>query len=157
MKERENVIVGDQDIFYLGVDALVNPVNSVGTMGNGLACAFKYKFPENFKMYLKTSRKNRMSPGRIMTHHEKGVHVINFPTKVHWRHKSKLLYIELGLNKVREFLLTNDIKSIAIPAIGCGKGCLKWEDVFPLVMSMVQQVHMEKPEVVFYISGEDLR
>ena len=41
------------DIFSSECEYLVNPVNTMGVMGKGLALQFKEKFPENFNKYKK--------------------------------------------------------------------------------------------------------
>lgn len=46
--------------------------------------------------------------------------IINFPTKYHWKEKSKYEYIYLGLITFSCFLQNNNIKTISIPALGCG-------------------------------------
>ena len=37
------------NLFEADAEALVNPVNTQGAMGKGLALAFKKMFPENFE------------------------------------------------------------------------------------------------------------
>lgn len=125
------------DIFDADVEAFVNPVNCVGVMGRGLALQFKKLFPENFALYDRVCTQHGLSPGGMLVHHTNTVlrpfYIINFPTKLHWKDKSKVEYIEFGL--VDLILLINrfDIKSIAIPPLGCGLGGLRWPDVKNLI------------------------
>ena len=46
-------IIENGNIFNSNCDFLVNPVNTVGIMGKGLALEFKKKFPNNFIKYHK--------------------------------------------------------------------------------------------------------
>jgi O-acetyl-ADP-ribose deacetylase (regulator of RNase III) len=52
--------------------------------------------------------------------------VVNFPTKQHWRNPSKIEWIVEGLVDLREFIVANQVRSIAIPPLGAGHGGLSW-------------------------------
>ena len=54
-------------------------------------------------------------------------------SKDHWRNKSTLAGIEQGLQWLQKTYKNQEIKSLAIPALGCGLGGLSWEDVGPLM------------------------
>jgi O-acetyl-ADP-ribose deacetylase (regulator of RNase III) len=60
-------------------------------------------------------------------------YIINFPTKRHWRGKSRIEDIEAGLKALIEVVRRLDIKSIGIPPLGCGLGGLNWREVRPLI------------------------
>lgn len=60
-------------------------------------------------------------------------YIINFPTKNHWKERSRLEYIINGLDDLVEVIKKYNIKSIAIPPLGCGNGGLNWNDVKPLI------------------------
>jgi O-acetyl-ADP-ribose deacetylase (regulator of RNase III) len=118
-------------------DALVNTVNCVGVMGKGIALQFKQAFPENTRAYERACRRNEMHPGKMLvvptgsTINPK--FIINFPTKQHWKGKSRVAFIIAGLSDLVREIQRLDIKSIAIPPLGCGNGGLEWADVFPLI------------------------
>jgi O-acetyl-ADP-ribose deacetylase (regulator of RNase III) len=59
--------------------------------------------------------------------------IVNFPTKRHWRNKSRIEDIESGLVALTAEVRGRGIKSIAIPPLGCGLGGLNWSDVRPLI------------------------
>ena len=61
--------------------------------------------------------------------------IINFPTKKHWRQPSKLEYIRDGLDDLVRQIRALEIRSIAVPPLGCGHGGLSWDDVRPLIES----------------------
>lgn len=121
------------DIFNANAEALVNTVNCVGVMGRGIALQFKKRFPENFAEYEKACKQNEVVPGKMFVHSTGSMinprFVINFPTKRHWRGSSRLEDIEAGLIALKNVIIQNNIKSIAIPPLGCGLGGLDWSVV----------------------------
>jgi O-acetyl-ADP-ribose deacetylase (regulator of RNase III) len=132
------------DIFKEEVEAIVNPVNCVGVMGRGLALEFKKRFPENFKMYKESCLIGDVIPGRMLVTFggcvKPYIFIINFPTKRHWKDLSCLEDISLGLDRLRLGLINNEVKSIAIPALGCGLGSLKWWVVKELISSKLNNL-----------------
>ena len=130
------------DMFSEPVEALVNTVNCVGVMGKGVALEFKNRWPANFKAYKKLCDAKKLSPGQMFVFDTQGLfasdgpkYLVNFPTKAHWRAKSKISYVEDGLDALAEAIRAHGIKSIAIPPLGCGNGGLDWAQVRPLIMS----------------------
>lgn len=121
------------------VDALVNTVNTVGVMGKGVALQFKRAYPLNFEAYRAAVDRGEVGLGRVFVHETGRVEgprlIINFPTKRHWRAKSRLADIEAGLADLRRVLREEDVKSVALPALGCGLGGLEWAQVRPLIES----------------------
>jgi len=134
------------DIFDADVEALVNPVNCVGVMGKGLALQFKKKYPENFDCYKVACNIGDVKIGTMFSTRPNRI-IINFPTKLHWRDKSHIHDIRLGLNDLIKVIDCSNIKSIAIPALGCGLGGLDWEVVKPLIIEYMDQ----RPDVNAWI------
>lgn len=118
--------------------ALVNTVNCVGVMGKGIALQFKQAFPENFKQYHKACNAGAVKPGKMFTVATGNLfnpgYIINFPTKRHWKGKSKLEDIQSGLAALVAEVQRLGIQSIAIPPLGCGNGGLDWAVVKPLII-----------------------
>src|SRR6476469_9938138 len=89
------------DILRADAEALVNTVNCVGVMGRGIALQFKKIYPLNFKAYEAACERNEVQPGRMFVFETGQVtnpkYIINFPTKRHWRGKSRIEDIESGL------------------------------------------------------------
>jgi O-acetyl-ADP-ribose deacetylase (regulator of RNase III) len=135
------------DLLESQAEALVNAVNSVGVMGRGIALQFKEAFPENFKAYAAACKRDEVRPGRMFVF-ETGAptgprYIVNFPTKVHWRGKSRLEYIESGLEALAGEVRERNIRSIAIPPLGAGLGGLAWSEVRPLI----ERAMAELPDV----------
>ncbi len=125
-------------------EALVNAVNCVGIMGKGIALQFKQAFPENFKYYQKACKNSQVQPGHMFTVATETLfnprYIINFPTKRHWRQKSKIEDIQSGLTALINEVQDLGIQSIAIPPLGCGNGGLTWSDVKPLILEAFESL-----------------
>ncbi len=125
------------NLLEANVEALVNPVNTQGVMGKGLALAFKNAFPENFRAYAQACQSGQVRTGQMFVTERQTLlgpcWIINFPTKQHWRNPSKLEWINQGLADLRKVLTEKQIPSIALPPLGCGLGGLDWEMVKPRI------------------------
>jgi O-acetyl-ADP-ribose deacetylase (regulator of RNase III) len=126
---------GRGDLLEAKVDALVNPVNTVGVMGKGLALEFKRAFPDNFRAYAAACKRGEVVIGRMHVTQRLSPprFIINFPTKDHWRSPSKLDYVRAGLVDLVAQIRSLEIESVAMPALGCGLGQLAWDEVKPLI------------------------
>ena len=119
------------------MEALVNTVNTVGVMGKGIALQFKQAYPKNFRAYETACRRGEVRIGRMFVF-ETGLlgqprWIINFPTKQHWRSRSRLDDIKSGLTDLRRVLQARQVRSVAVPPLGCGNGGLDWREVLPLI------------------------
>ncbi len=127
------------DLLTADVDALVNTVNTEGIMGKGVALQFKRAFPANYEAYRVACSRDEVTIGRMFVTETGRLDgprlIINFPTKRHWRSKSRLEDIEAGLVDLRQVLRDRDVTSVALPALGCGLGGLQWADVEPLIIA----------------------
>jgi O-acetyl-ADP-ribose deacetylase (regulator of RNase III) len=121
------------DIMKENTEALINTVNCVGVMGRGIALQFKNTFPENFKAYAVACKNEEVQPGRMFVFETGQLinprYIINFPTKRHWRGKSRMEDIETGLKALVDTIRRRNIRSIAIPPLGSGLGGLDWPEV----------------------------
>ncbi len=134
------------NLFDADADAWVNTVNTVGVMGKGLAFEFKRRFPENYELYRQACESKTLQVGKMLvfaTQQLQPQYIVNFPTKQHWRGKSKLDYIRQGLEDLKQVVRQHNIRSIAMPALGCGQGGLRLEQVLPLI----EQAFATMPEV----------
>lgn len=128
------------DLLAEDAEAIVNTVNCVGVMGRGIALQFKKAWPENFKAYADACKQKEVVPGKMFVYDLGGLtnprYIINFPTKRHWRGKSRMEDIDAGLEDLQRVLQEKNIRSIALPPLGSGLGGLQWFDV----RSRIEQV-----------------
>lgn len=121
------------DLLKSDAEAIVNTVNCVGVMGRGIALQFKKAFPDNFKAYKTACDLEQVRPGKMFIYSRQNLvgpkYIINFPTKRHWKGKSRIEDIELGLKALARDVVDLKIRSVAVPPLGSGLGGLHWPDV----------------------------
>ena len=125
---------GKNNFFDAGTEGMVCTVNTVGIMGKGIALEFKKRFPDNFSAYQKWCHSGA-KPGTVFLFKRNNNFIFNFATKEHWRNPSKIEWIVSGLKELKKLIIENNVKSIAVPALGCSLGGLNWNDVKPLIIS----------------------
>jgi len=132
------IVQGTGNLLEADVEALVNAVNCVGVMGKGIALQFKQTFPDNFKAYEKACKAGDVEPGKMFivptNRAQNPKFIVNFPTKRHWKGKSRIEDVESGLVALIRDVEELGIMSIAVPPLGCGLGGLEWSDVKPLIV-----------------------
>lgn len=140
------------DIWKVGCDAVVVPVNTMGVAGAGLARQMKERYPYVANMYEVDCELRMIGIGKVAVYRVQRVEgetphtIMCFPTKKRWQNPSQIEWIESGLDHLA-FTLTNSIalgcKSVAIPALGCGLGGLDWAVVRPLIEHKLADVQMD--------------
>lgn len=138
------------------VEALVNTVNTAGVMGKGIALQFKQAFPKMFRAYEKACKAGEVRLGKVYVFELGGLTggprwIINFPTKGHWRERSRLENIEAGLKDLVTTIRRLGIHSIALPPLGCGNGGLDWHDVQPRIKAAL--AHVPEVRVLLFAPG----
>jgi O-acetyl-ADP-ribose deacetylase (regulator of RNase III) len=132
------------NIFEANVDALVNTVNTVGVMGKGIALQFSRAYPEIVRPYEHACQTGELDIGKVFTVKlsmlEGPRYIINFPTKKHWKGDSRIEYIESGLESLIGEIRRLNIRSIAVPPLGCGLGGLPWSSVKRLIESKLSNL-----------------
>ena len=130
-EEHGNLLAAD-------TDALVNTVNTVGVAGKGIALQFRQAYPDNFRAYAKAAKRGAVVPGHMFVWETGQLSpprfIINFPTKRHWRGKSRIEDIRTGLQDLVSCIHKLGITSIAVPPLGCGNGGLEWNEVQQLIV-----------------------
>lgn len=125
-------------------EALVNTVNTEGVMGKGIALQFKEAYPDNYKMYRRACKDNKVRVGKMFVTIENNFSgkkiIINFPTKKTWRKPSEYVYIEEGLQSLKEEIKQRNIKSIAIPPLGSHNGGLDWNKVKGMILNSLKDL-----------------
>ncbi len=133
------------DILQADAEALVNTVNCVGIMGRGIALQFRKEFPDNYKAYKAACDRGELCPGTMLVFNlnalENPRYIINFPTKRHWKGKSRIEDIRAGLQALVEEVHQRGIRSVAVPPLGCGLGGLDWRQVRPLIEEAFRSLH----------------
>ena len=121
-------------------------------MGKGIALMFKERFPQNFRAYAVACKNEEVRVGSMFVTASEELAgprwIINFPTKEHWRTKTKLVWIEDGLRDLQRVIQENDIRSIAIPPLGCGNGGQDWSVVRPMIERMLGE--LDSVEIVVF-------
>ena len=138
-----NIELRSGDILKADAEAIVNTVNCVGIMGRGIALQFKKAYPANFRAYEAACKAGEVQPGRMFVH-ETGKFtprfIINFPTKRHWKGKSRMDDIDSGLVALAQEIEERGIRSIAIPPLGAGLGGLDWNAVRPRIETALRDL-----------------
>lgn len=128
---------GKNNLLNADAEALVNTVNCVGVMGKGIALQFKQAYPDNYKQYKRKCDAGNMRLGEVLVvptgRMDNPAYIINFPTKYHWKEKSRIENIKSGLDALIKEVRQRGIQSIAVPPLGCGNGGLDWAEVKPLI------------------------
>ena len=145
-----------KDIFQSDCLVLINPVNTVGVMGAGLAKAFKLRYPVMNEEYISTCKSGYLHVGSVHMYQDrnKEQYICNFPSKEDWRNPSTLAIVEASAVALAQwcekFTQTNPDTpiTIAMPDVGCGLGGLKWEDVKPII-----EKHLHAYGVDYLIEG----
>lgn len=137
------------NIFESEANCLVNTVNCEGYMGKGIAYQFKLRYPENNKDYIRACKSGELHIGSLHSYSEDGKLIVNFPTKDKWREKSKMSFVQIGLDLLLLLIKEKEIKSIALPPLGCGNGGLIWDEVKQLIEEKMSAVADECDVIVF--------
>ena len=147
------------NILEAPAQASVNTVNTVGVMGKGIALQYKEAFPLNFREYVVACKKKLLYPGKLLIVKESNIYgehiIINFPAKTEWFQKSKYEYIEEGLKELVSVLNKGEIKSIAIPPLGCGNGGLEWNKVKKMIEDYLSPFN--EIEIILYEPNEQIK
>jgi hypothetical protein len=166
----QKLFLAEGDMFFSTMQTLTVSVNTVGIMGKGLASRAKYQFPDVYVVYQDACRKKWLKmgtpylykreasfddelfdePGNLST--PNGVKwFLLFPTKYHWRENSDIAGIDNGLHWLATNYKTEGIKSIALPALGCGLGNLEWKDIGPMMCQILAPLEIQ---VTIYLPRE---
>jgi O-acetyl-ADP-ribose deacetylase (regulator of RNase III) len=128
------VEIREGSVLDADAQTLVNTVNCVGVMGKGIALAFKEQFPSMFRDYAARCEREEVHLGEPYLFRQLfPPWILNFPTKGHWRARSRLKDIEAGLAFLEAHYREWGIESLAVPPLGCGQGGLSWSVVGPML------------------------
>lgn len=146
---------GTGNLLAAQTDALVNTVNCVGVMGKGIALQFKKAWPKMFADYKTACTAGEVQAGHMHVWRTEQLmgpkFIINFPTKRHWRNKSRMSDIDDGLIDLVAQIEQLGITSIAIPPLGAGNGGLNWLEVRPRIVAALEP--LESVDVLLWDPG----
>lgn len=115
-------------------EAIVIPVNTLGVAGAGLARQWALQYPNEHRLYDMVCKDKRFSIGKVLPIISTPKRLfLCFPTKIVPQKRSELVWIEDGLSDLKRLVSTLRIRSLALPALGCGLGGLDWKIVRPLI------------------------
>lgn len=146
-------LIDGGDIFFSDLQTLTVTVNLKGVMGKGLALRAKEQFPDVYVEYEKACRSKKITSARpyiykrevpvtdeLMDIKPHNMSVENpmkwfllFATKRDWRAKSRIEDIDAGLKWLQKNSEKEEVRSLAMAALGCANGGLNWADVAPLM------------------------
>ncbi|MCD6501029.1 DUF4433 domain-containing protein, partial [bacterium] len=157
----DTLSIVEGDMFFSRLHTLTISVNCKGIMGKGLASTAKYRFPDVYVYYQDLCRNRKLRMGKpylykpetsfdyLLADEPSTLKKANaetwfllFPTKDHWREQSNIQGIEKGLQWVQNNYRAQGIKSLAMPALGCGLGRLNWQDVGPLMCNYLSKLEI---------------
>ena len=125
------------NLLLANVEALVNTRQHGWGDGQGNRAAVQARaFPENFKEYARACKDSKVEVGRVFVHRTGQLQpkwILNVPTKRHWRQPSRLDDVRRGIEALARVIEELEIKSVAVPPLGCGAGGLAWSEVRPLL------------------------
>ena len=142
----------DSNIFDSTAHFIVNPVNTKGVMGKGLALEFKKKFKTNFDFYHEYCSKSSPKGGDLIWYYAKDLNdrnIINFCTKEDWKKPSNIEWIESGLRtlitQLRELYSEGSYPTplLALPMLGCGEGGLNNKDVLDVFRKVLVDIKFD--------------
>lgn len=166
----QNISLFEGDMFFSRNQTVTVSVNTIGVMGKGLASRAKYQFPDVYVYYQDLCRSRKLKMGRPQLYKRETSldydladepqslpngntekWFLLFPTKRNWREMSDIYGIEEGLSWLTSNYKQEGIKSLAIPALGCGLGRLDWKDVGPLMCRYLKDFDIN---VAIYLPAE---
>lgn len=132
------------DLFKSTAQVLVCPVNCLGEMG-ALAGLFQRHFPDECRVYITQAKAGKFLLGDGLLVARKDVpqgaperFIYFFPTMQNPGEPSSEIIISMGLQTLEGFIRKRGLKSLAIPALGCGVGGLDFTQVFRTIKARFQ-------------------
>ena len=138
------------DLTEINTDAIVNPANSLGYMGGGVAGAIKRKGGEEIekeaveKAPIPVGKAIATTPGRL-----KCRYVIHAPTMERPAMRIGVDNVEKATRAAFELAKSMKLKSIALPGMGTGVGGVKEEDAARAMMNVAKDYVEYFDEIIF--------
>lgn len=129
LKEEKRNLFDVEDKYYLA-----HCISSDCAMGAGIAVEFQKRFNlRNKLLEYDTEYPKCIRIGRVF----------NLITKDKYWHKPTYNSIETALVLMKEIVIMNNIKFIAMPKIGCGLDRLQWDKVKEIIINTFKDIDLE--------------
>ena len=136
------ITLTNSNVFNTDADAIVNTINCVGFMGKGLAFEYSLRYPDLLDEYKAKCKNNEIMVGKIYYYKTKEKLIVNFPTKNDYKYPSKIEWIKEGLLNFKETYKIYNIKSIALPLLGCSNGGLNYKIIIKLIFEYLSYLNI---------------
>lgn len=140
------------DLFEAQVEAIVIPVNCTGEATAGITKETRRRYYPAFKEYRRACEDMRVRIGQVFVVPVQSDPclrwILHFPTRYDLHESSQLEYIEEGIDSLAATLSLFEIRSVAIPAVGCGSGQLSWSDIQPRLIDGLE--HLDETQIFLY-------
>lgn len=153
-----------EELYQSPAKVLVNPINTVGVMGSGIAFDFKRFFPEMFDEYQVLCQQDRLNVGQLLLYKTAHKWILNFPEKGHYRANVHPEHIAEGLKKFVATHAEQGITSASFPMFGADDDKLDWEnEVRPILeaylnpLPILVYVHIDETENPFNADRRNIR
>jgi O-acetyl-ADP-ribose deacetylase (regulator of RNase III) len=166
----QNLKLVEGDLFFSKMQTLTISVNCMGVMGKGLASRAKYQFPRVYVYYEDLCKQKKLHLGKPVLYKQEQSRdfeladepatmangltetwFLLFPTKDNWRNRADMEGIRKGLQWLVDNYKAEGVKSLAMPALGCGLGWLDWSSVGPVLCTLLSKLDIE---VWIYLPAE---
>lgn len=131
------------NIWNSKAQTIVNTVNCEGVMGAGIALECRLRYPTMYKKYKLLCDQNLLTPGLLWLYKAENRWILNFPTKISWKHPSKEEYLHSGLAKFSETFNSKNIESIAFPLLGASHGGINEERSIEIMMHHLEPLNLK--------------
>lgn len=135
------------DMLRSSAQAIVHGVAANDPMSQGLSLALHQMFPQMHKDFHKWCHQQHPKPGSIWKWDKvSNLIIVNMITQESQIHssahpkKANLTDVNHSLKALKKFIIKEKIKSIAIPKLSTGVGGLLWEEVYPLIVTQLEDV-----------------
>lgn len=123
-----SVIEGD--LFAGNYDAIGHGVNVYGVMGAGIALQFREKYPFMYGQYRQMCLREELEPGDVYPYlANDGKFIYNLASQSMPGPHARLEWVFKSVQTMFTHASFASVKTIGLPAIGCGIGGLDLEDV----------------------------
>lgn len=117
------------DLFTAGLPAIGHGCNCAGSMGAGIALAFKQRFPDMYQEYRRRCRAGEFRLGDIMVWETPDLVIYNLATQPVPRPSATLEAIDTSVRAALADAAGRGLAQLGLPRVGAGLGGLNWPDV----------------------------